>query len=42
MTNRRYVGKVTPPSRTRPEKSSGGEIERMRPPQPHLTRSSKT
>ena len=41
MTKSRYAGKVRPPTVTRPEKSSGVGIERMRPPQPHLTRSSK-
>ena len=40
ITNIRYEGTVAPQSVTDPENRSGGGIERMRPPQIHLTRSS--
>ena len=40
MTKRRYDGMVARQIVTEPEKSSGGGIERMRPPQIHFTRSS--
>ena len=42
MTKRRYDGMVAPKTVTEPEKSAGVGMERMRPPQIHLTRSSKT
>ena len=41
MTKSRYDGMIAPHTDTEPEKRSGGEIERMRPPQIHFTRSSK-
>src|SRR5206468_4884464 len=40
ITNIRYDGTVAPQSVTDPENRSGGGIERIRPPQIHLTRSS--
>jgi hypothetical protein len=42
MTKSLYDGIVAPSTCTEPEKSAGVGIERMRPLQIHLTRSSKT
>ena len=41
ITKRRYDGTVACQIVTEPENSSGGGMERMRPPQIHFTRSSK-